>query len=431
MVNKAEQRRQWMLMGCFFLILLALHVLFVRTGTNDDLVYQGYWRDYSLGAFLKLQYETWTSRLLIEIAVMLCTGAPVWVWHLLNILMVLGIVWNVADLFGLGDRWDALVLFFTIMWAVPLDTLCDAGWINTSVNYLWILSAGLAALRPLKHLCCGEHCARWELAVCPACALFAADMEQMAAVLLGSYLVCGGYLLMKKRKLSPIYFVQLALILLSILFALTAPGNGLRFEVEARNEFPRFPELGVGEKLVMGWLETAQYYFAAGYQQKCAVFPLLAGVLFLGVLTRCREGERLWRLPIAAFPLAFYWGIGQLGNRLLAQGLVPRGGHVIGLLGGNCKLPGPGAYSWGQVSFQIVIYLLILACVAASVFFLHGKSTETLLELTILGAGFCSRILMGFSPTVYASGDRTALYCSAAILIVTMRNILLILKQKS
>ena len=34
-----------------------------------------------------------------------------------------------------------------------------------------------------------------------------------------------------------------------------------------------------------------------------------------------------------------------------------------------------------------------------------------------------SRVIVGFSPTLYASGDRTAIYCSAAILIVTLRNL--------
>ena len=56
-------------------------------------------------------------------------------------------------------------------------------------------------------------------------------------------------------------------------------------------------------------------------------------------------------------------------------------------------------------------------------FFLHGKSKETLLELAVLGIGLMSRFGMGFSPSVYASGSRTALYSSVAVLVVCLRNL--------
>lgn len=310
---------------------------------------------------------------------------------------------------------------------MPLETLCDAGWINTTANYLWVLCLGSFALRPLKHLCLGERCAPWEWAVCPLCTLYGADMEQMAAILLGSYLACGGYLLFRRQKLFAFYFVQLALIALSVVFALTAPGNALRTAAEIRNSFPGFAELNFGEKLAMGFLKAGQYYFAAGFEQKSFLFPLLSGALFLGVLKKYRAGKGAWRIAVAAAPFAFYWLIGQLGNRLLKQNLVVRCGHIIALIGGNRQIPGAGPYSWGQVSLQLLVYLALTGCVAACIYFLHGKSGETLLELTVLGAGFCSLILMGFTPTVYASGDRTALYCSAAILIVVLRNLLLLL----
>lgn len=72
---------------------------------------------------------------------------------------------------------------------------------------------------------------------------------------------------------------------------------------------------------------------------------------------------------------------------------------------------------------QAGVYLALLVCVALTIFFLHGSSTETLLELTVLGIGLMSRFGMGFSPTVYASGARTALYGSMAVLIVCLRNL--------
>lgn len=41
----------------------------------------------------------------------------------------------------------------------------------------------------------------------------------------------------------------------------------------------------------------------------------------------------------------------------------------------------------------------------------------------VKGGILLSRVSLGFSPTVYASGARTALYCSIAMLIVCLRNL--------
>ena len=62
-------------------------------------------------------------------------------------------------------------------------------------------------------------------------------------------------------------------------------------------------------------------------------------------------------------------------------------------------------------------------CVGLTIGFLHGRSFETLLQSVILGSGLFTRVMMGLSPTIYASGERTSLYCSVAILIVCLRNL--------
>lgn len=75
------------------------------------------------------------------------------------------------------------------------------------------------------------------------------------------------------------------------------------------------------------------------------------------------------------------------------------------------------------ILIQMLYYLVVLLCVIVSIYWIHGRSFETLLQLTIIAAGFMSRFMIGFSPTIYASGDRTALFTSVALLIIVMRNI--------
>lgn len=434
---QGQKIQEILILTVFFMILLAIH-LFIEADFGDDLHYASEWGKEPLRVFLRDRYDWWSSRVVIEAAMLPLTAAPVWVWKLLNIGMVLLLILNSADLFAAGRKVQAQVFAFAGLWMVPLLTINGAGWITTTTNYLWVLSLGLVALRPLKHWLCGEKFARWEYLICPLCTIYAANMEQMGAILCGAYLVCGIYLLLRDRKLPFFYLVQLFLAMGMLYYILSSPGNGWRNLHEIEQYFPEFESLSLWDKLHMGFLETGQYYLTGGDKRGCFVFALLSGTLFASALQKmAKSGNRAegicpaerkrlagWCGLLAALvPVAFYWGVGHLGSYLLSRGAFPRGGHIVGVLCGNHSLPGLGEYPAGLVALQTAVYLFVLLCTALTVWFVHGKSEETLLEWTVLAAGFTSRVIIGFSPTIYVSGERTALFCSAAFLIVAFRNI--------
>ncbi len=416
-----------------FSVMMFLH-LFLRTGWGDDGAFAG--MGMPMGEFLAYRYETWSSRVLVEAAVKLLTAASGGIWKILNVLMILLLIWIVADLFGGEGRRAKIrsqLSFFALLWCLPVLTLCDAGWIATTLNYLWPLTLGLVAMRPLKHGLREEKCPGWEYVVCPVCMLFAANTEQGAAVLLGVYLLFGGYLFWRKKKLSLFYLILLALPAVSAAFILASPGNAYRFEAEMDQWFPGYDRLSWSQKLLMGFIDCVHYYASAGGSERTNyLFALLTGILFAGVWQKSKDTKFSPAVLTAFIPLTFYWGIGQFANARIVEEGFGRGGHMIGLFGQNRCLPtGAGtfeflgwiSYPWKMVFLQAGVYLGLLVCIGLTICFLHGKSFETLLELMILGAGLFSRIMMGFSPTMYASGERTSLYCSAAILIVCLRNL--------
>lgn len=428
-----KQAKEYLTMGIIFGILLLAHV-FLQTGWGDDRAFAG--EEISLWDFLRVRYQTWTSRVLIEAVAKLLASISDTVWKVLDSLMLSLLVWITADLFGMegkGTKVRSQIFFFCLLGCLPVLTLNDAGWIATTLNYLWPLTFGLVAMRPLKHWILGERCPAWEYAVCPVCAVFAANTEQGAALLLGVYLLYGGYLIWRKKKPSVFYFILLFLIAASVVFILTAPGNALRFAVEVNQWFPGYDDLNFPQKLLMGFLDSVNYYVSAGGSGRTNyLFALLMGILFAGIWRRKWEAEFSGMAVTAFIPLAFYWGIGQFANARIAGDGFPRGGHILGLFGRNRCLPtGAGtfeylgwiSYPWGMVLLQAGVYLGLLFCVSITIFFLHGKSFETALETVILGSGLLTRVMMGFSPTIYASGERTSLYCSVAILIVCLRNL--------
>lgn len=197
--------------------------------------------------------------------------------------------------------------------------------------------------------------------------------------------------------------------------------------------FPEYKYMNMSEKLLMSFLDTASYYLAAGgADRRNYLFALFSGILLAAMWQKRTEKHFLPKVIIALLPFLFVWGIGILGKHWLLYRGFCRGGHIIGLLSLNRCLPSGGGafeyfgwipYSLGDVLLQAGVYLGLLMCVALTIYFLHGRSRETLFEFVILGAGLLSRLIIGFSPTIYASGERTTLFCSAAILIVCLRNL--------
>lgn len=426
-------KREYLMMGVFFLILLFLH-LFPQMDLGDDPWYAE--KNGPLWEHLVNMYWKWTSRLLIEAITKILAAAPHWIWRMLNTLMTLLLVWSVADLFGIEKdktKQQAQLFFFVLMWSVPLTGLKDAGWITTTINYLWTLPLGLMAAHPMKRWARGEKCPAWEYAVSPLCMILSANVEQTAAVLLGAYLLFGACMLIGKKRLPAFYFLMFFLSAASIVFALITPGNGDRALQEIERLFPEFVGLTMPQKLLMGFIDTACYYFAAGGKgRNNYVFALLAGILLAGMWQKRKEQGFWFKAIVALVPFLFCWGIGRLGAYLQLAGGAESGKNIVGLLGLNRCLPiGAGIfefYGWipypmSMVLLQAGVYLAILISVALTIYFLHGRSYETLFELIVLGAGLLSRLILGFSPTLYASGERTTLCCSLAVLAVCLRNL--------
>lgn len=422
--------------GLFFLILIIcwkeIYLCF-----GDDLVYKRAWEDnLILSDFLRDRYNWWSSRVVIEAVMMMLIAANPYVWWILNITMLVALVKITADLFGGDNKLQAQLIFFALMWIVPLETINGAGWIVTTLNYLWPLVLGLIAMRPLKHWFKNEKCARWEYIICPLCVLYASNAEQMAAILIGVYLLSGVlFVIYKKSSPPPFFMVQLLLIIASLCFIMCAPGNDKRFYYELERYFPEFGKMGIGSKLLMGFLENAHYYIAGGYDKSCYLFACMAGVLFLCFLTGELFGTdysaagKIFRCMVAACPLLAYCMCAHLFPFLLYKANVSRLRNLFVVFSENRLPPLHSIYPTYAIIFQIAFYLAVFACVALVIYFLHGRTQETILELLILCIGFASRMIMGFSPTIYASGSRTAIFCSMAILIVMLRNIQLWLKK--
>ena len=87
--------------------------------------------------------------------------------------------------------------------------------------------------------------------------------------------------------------------------------------------------------------------------------------------------------------------------------------------------------SVGLLRFYALLNTICLLLVVYNLYKIFGKSNELWICLLTLSAGFASRMVMSFSPTMLASGERTYIYLMFSIIIVCVMMILKLLDKMS
>ena len=224
-------------------------------------------------------------------------------------------------------------------------------------------------------------------------------------------------MLYKKRKPSWMFYIQFLLIIASIVFIFNSKGNNWRAAYEIEHRFPIFNELSMLQKIAMGFIFTSRYYIAD--EGGKYVFILLCTVLFAGV---CIKNKVWWRCIISFSPLFLRIALNVI-KLLWGRGMWTRGLRLLEVLWNNDSISKVSGYLQKYVWIQAIYYLFVWGCVFAGIYWINENYETAMLEWAILFIGLASRVMMGFSPTLYASGERTALFASVSCIIVAMRTV--------
>ncbi len=418
MMNGEKKERYLMVLWIFIVVFIMGIQFQCELGWGDDLVFGAALQEKTLLQFLYERYTAWSSRIVIESLLAFIASINPIVWRILNGLMINLIILMMAKIFG-NKQLEARVLCAFFLFLIPLESVKSAGWMATTMNYVWVLAFGLVALVPLKKWYEQKECAWWEHIVFCLAILYAANLEQMSAILFGAYLVYGLYFIIQKKRLSWQYWMQFALIVVSTCFILASPGNQTRILVEAGRYLPEFTSFSFIEKLYIGFLTTSQYYMAENNGNKA--FILLATVLIIAVV---RSKKNKWYAYIIAMvPVLYAVGVTYILKFLVQAGFWGRGLRLLEVLWNNFSISQLSGFDSKFILIQAVCYLVIWICVFGTIYLIHGHSLETYLQWIILIAGLLSRMIVGFTPNMYVSGDRTAIFATVSILILVLRNI--------
>lgn len=422
--------RQYYPFIVFFILMLILHVFMGFLG--DDIRFSKVLSNYTVLDYAHMRYYEWSSRMIIESVLISISHVNMIVWKILDLIIYTFGVYLVVKVINRDNNKFLNLLGVLLFLMYPFHEMASAGWISTTVFYSWCFIFGLISFIPIINEIYNKTTDKLVYVVSFLCLVYAVNQEQSCALIFGFNFLYLIYCLIKKQKINKFNLLAIVVSVASLIFIFTCPGNEVRVLAETAHWYPEFASFGLWQKLYLGLVPT----FGLMFEEKI-IFPLFYVILCVCASFKTNNKYLKYFLYLNIVFIAILavfktcMDIAQLQNSLGAMGSMSKLLNIpivsnilgifksfVGLFPGLESTMGLLTYEGIPGSINIFTVLLCLYLVLSSSIFLfkvYGKNY--LLPVFLFIGGFLSRLMMGFTPTVFASGYR-AMFFFYAILIM-------------
>jgi hypothetical protein len=388
-----------------FLAMLMVHV-FLPMNLLDDRYYTRMTEKSALFPYLAKTYGNWSSRLIILAVVRGMLGwFPSIVWRLLNpaAFALLGVL--ISRIIQREPVRKVNWFIAAALMIYPFLDMRSAGWVTTSINYLWVLTMGLYTIYLMVKLIRGEPVRVIAYLFAIPALLFAVNQEQMSVILLAVF-ATGTVILLWKKHAHWYPFAGLGISAAGLVFALLSPGNAARRVVEM-SWFVDFNQLSLVDKLEIGISSTLDRFIF----QPNLLFALLALLLVVSIFSQYQK-PLLQVVSLIPLVTTLFFGIASR----MDDGYLP---YLEDISTGLTTHGYITLENYTQVGSYIPFIVLcgVMSIVLVMVYVAFTRRSTGWVAAGVLGLGFLARVMLGFSPTVWASAARTHIFFYAAILI--------------
>lgn len=411
---------------CLLILLFYFHFFIVQSKTGDDVFFQEVLKNQGMLTWLKSRYLEWSSRTVIEFLLALVSAAHLNVWRIINISSIMLIAYCLSYMFNSRQQqvnnWYVVLLIL----CYPIYQFSSAGWIATTINYLWPLAFGLVGLIPIIKYFRNEKIKLYEYPIYLFSLLLACNQEQLCLIIVAFYTLVTGYSVLIK-KINGAIIIQLFISIASLVFILLSPGNNARSMQEINTWFPFFKNFSLVDKLSLGFTTS----FSALLRDNSSIFSIgirnlhgeTNGInLLFFIFSLCliylvySKSKKISHLSVAAIPLLFL---------ILFNGIFD--GVFIDLfkVGKVTTIEEFNMLHFGGINyiFSLFIGCILTISILFSFYLIFPKKEVFYIVSLIFLAGLCSRIIIGLSPTIFASSLRTATFLNTAVLICVLYQI--------
>lgn len=416
--NKIERYAVYLL----FLVLMVILHWNMSLNISDDAIFGEELKHETLLEHISHLYFTTNGKVFADTMAAIFTSIHPFVWKALNITMLFLIIICIEKLFIMSKK-NILSCFVILL--LNFKFLISAGYVASSVNYIWSSAALLVSLLPLKYV-------RWFeqkpalLIGCWLAGLYAGNQEQAGTILTTVYTLFIVFHLIKKNRVHKYIWVQYVISILSLLLLFTAPGHANKATTYNIFCIPDYLSLDVIEKMIRGFTSTAAVIITG----QTVIWPLFCFLLLLIVWMKNKE-LLIRLLSLIPFIASLFLGNFQ---HFLPPNIVEKFAHYTtwGFYMPDYMYIDASTYTNWQFYVPLAISLIIAGLILWQILWAFGTETKGIIFFLIFSAGFCSRIIMGFSPTLYGAHYRTFifLYLALGICIAIMLDELLMNKER-
>ncbi|MCI1306361.1 MAG: DUF6056 family protein [Lachnospiraceae bacterium] len=401
---KNETTKKILLFSTLYLFFFLLSCYMVSRA--DDFVFQaGIQRYGSIAGWAKWFSQNWGGRIIPQgILVLLLQLSPL-IFHFIDALvwvLLLIYIKKIFDVNGLfHERFFFVLLPLLIFILIPFSVLSGTVfWKCANVLYLWGSAALLIAIYPAAQFIHQRQVTRFDYIISLVCVIYVSSFEQ------AGILMCGVLFLFLLYAFFSHHPVKLQMILLFVLaivctcFFCTLPGNGARTHIEVLGQMPNYDMYSTLDKVLWGIWYVIHYI----EQEAMYIIMLLAGtVVYLMRQNRKSNDPLLWG---AYFMLLYFvvctmnWiGLSNGGTGYFLSDIFQLVQVDTAEFGFNRRIA-----VFSIIHFMAYIYL-------GSCILIVVPEEINITGFSFYFGGLATMWMMGFSPTIYASGARPRFLC--------------------
>lgn len=236
------------LLTLLFVAMIIVHIYYNYAIYGDDATFYVYFPELfsSLFEFLKFRYNSWTSRMSVEV-VMYCFINSRIAFAILDSLLYVVLAYSLYLLF---DKKSILISIIAVC-MFPFYHYKSCGLYAASTNYTWPIAFLAYGLVCVKKIIKNQKLNVVEIILMLFSFVFVSFVE-ICTVLMILYLIGAMiYHYMKNKKISPMLIIATAIAVFGIIFMMLSPGNANR-RVQELKYFPEYAEFNIIQKLMYG-----------------------------------------------------------------------------------------------------------------------------------------------------------------------------------
>ena len=378
-VTECIKNHIWVIYLILFVFMVIRHAS-VKLGVADDVWFLEQSK-MGLINYTQMRIQTWTSRNIIELVMLVLLNINKWAWIITFFLMLV------------------IMLF-------PFGTFGMAGWYATTLNYVWPLALGLYGLSYITQVLSNEKISMIQQISYVVASLYAINQEQMCALFVGFYALFMIYSLVKHKKVPILAYIILVLSFIMLGYHALCPGNELRKVAEMNAYYPAFYGFKLMDKLLLGVLST----IAIGSLQPAYII-FVWNIMLIYIIYKNTKNKGQY---ILIGLMTFVTFVVSVSDRYCNH----RGFYqIFNVFNDYTKVI--EHISLNMNVCLIILYFICILLISFYVIKINLGNKTMFLSFIIICAAFCSRVVLGFSPSIFVSGTRTFVNSYFLIVIAT------------